>query len=44
MTKKTMDLIITIIAFATEVLVVIKEKISGRKGNGHQRNEHAGHP
>ncbi len=31
MTRKTIQLIITIIAFATEVLVVIKEKISGRK-------------
>jgi hypothetical protein len=33
MTKKTMDLIIAIIAFATEVLVVIKDKMKGRKGN-----------
>ncbi len=33
MTNKTIQLIITIIAFATEVLVVIKEKINGRKGN-----------
>ncbi len=33
MTKKTMDLIIAIIAFATEVLVIIKDKMKGRKGN-----------
>jgi len=33
MTRKTIQLIITIIAFATEVLTVIKEKINGRKGN-----------
>lgn len=33
MTNKTIQLIITIIAFATEVLAVIKEKINGRKGN-----------
>ena len=33
MTRKTMQLIVAIIAFATEVLAVIKEKIKGRKGN-----------
>ena len=33
MTKKTMELIIAIIAFATEVLVVIRDKMKGRKGN-----------
>jgi hypothetical protein len=33
MTNKTIRLIIAIIAFATEVLAVIKEKIKGRKGN-----------
>ncbi len=31
MTGKTIKLIITIIGFATEVLVVIKDKITGRK-------------
>ena len=32
MTKKTLDLIIAIFAFATEVLVVIKDKLeNGRK-------------
>ena len=33
MKRKTIQLIITILAFATEVLAVIKEKINGRKGN-----------
>lgn len=31
MTRKTIQLIITIIGFATEILVVIKDKITGRK-------------
>jgi hypothetical protein len=31
MTKKTLELIVAIVAFATEVLVVIKDKINGRK-------------
>ena len=31
MTGKTIQLIITIIGFATEVMAAIKEKISGRK-------------
>jgi len=31
MTRKSIQLIITIIGFATEVLVVVKEKITGRK-------------
>ncbi len=31
MTRKSIQLIITIIGFATEVLVVIKDKITGRK-------------
>ena len=34
MTKKTLELIIAIVAFATEILVVIKDKLkNGRKGN-----------
>ena len=37
MKRKTIQLIITILAFTTEVLAVIKEKINGRKGNDNKR-------
>jgi hypothetical protein len=33
MTRKTVEIIIAVIAFATEILRVIKEKMNGRKGN-----------
>ena len=34
MTKKTLELIIAIVAFATEILVVIKDKLkNGRKND-----------
>ena len=34
MTRKTLELIIAIIAFFTEILVIVKDKLkNGRKGN-----------
>jgi hypothetical protein len=36
MTRKTVELLVAIIAFATEVLAVIKNKINGRKDD-HKR-------
>jgi hypothetical protein len=34
MTKKSLELIIAIVSFATEILVLIKDKLkNGRKGN-----------
>jgi hypothetical protein len=33
MTRKTVEIIIAVIAFVTEILRVIKEKMNGRKGN-----------
>ena len=42
MTKKTFELIIAIVAFATEILVVIKDKLknggkNGDKGSGEKK-------
>jgi hypothetical protein len=37
MKRKTIRLIIAVIAFATEVLAIMKEKLNGRKGNDDQR-------
>jgi hypothetical protein len=34
MTKKTLELIIAIVAFATEILVVIKDKLKNGGKNG----------
>ena len=33
MTRKTFELLIAIIVFATEVLAIIKKKLNGREGN-----------
>ena len=38
MTRKTVELLIAIITFATEVLAIIRKKINGRKGNDEQRD------
>jgi hypothetical protein len=33
MTRRTVEIIIAVIAFVTEILRVIKDKMNGRKGN-----------